>query len=485
MGFAARAGLLFALVLTTLGANRSENDVVRLLEQMRAAAGPVWNAHIVSISRLSFDGAPAVVSSESQGLRVLVRRCTGELCDGSYFDGQRLFTVNMNGTTLPQSMETQPYLRALRLIATLNFLSPSFIAHGGRLGDAGSEIRGGHPYRTIVVADPQSLAIRVYVDPATGLVRYARAFGSNEMYEFRSYRRIGALNLPFDVLSNGQTFEHYDDRAIVSSAFHAPHGLTPVFRDTPTIVATDPKAIEPIVDCSVNGIPLRCLIDTGNSGLSMSAELASRLGAPVVGLYKVRGLGGYATQVVRAGPLRIGTATYPDAYYVVLKDLRRYGYDVVLGSDIFGATGVVVDLTAHVVRLGATLDAQSIAVPLSFEHYIPVVSVGLGSVAADLAVDTGDESNVNLAYDFYAKHPGLFTVTSHRPVSGIGGSSIEMIGEIPQVTIGGYRAGPQRIGTTWTLHGTASGHLGAAFWQQFIIGFDYAGGQLHLIPRRS
>jgi hypothetical protein len=485
MGFAARAGLLFAIVLTTLGANRNQNDIVRLLEQMRASAGPVWAAHIVSISRLTFEGTPAVVSSESQAFRVIIRRCTGELCDGSYFDGQRLYTFNMNGTSLPQSLENQPYLRALRLVATLNFLSPSFIAHGGRLGDAGSESLSGHVYRTIVVADPQSLAIRVYIDPASGLVRYARAFGSAEMYEFRSYRHVGALNLPFDVLSNGKAFEHYDDRAVVSSAFHPPHGLTPVLRETPTSVPTDPNAIEPIIDCSVNGVPLRCLIDTGNSGLSLSSEIASRLGAPVVGTYKVRGLGGYATQVVRAGPLRIGSAIYPEAYYVVLNDLRRYGYDVVLGSDVFGATGVVVDLGSHVVRFGASLDPQSIAVPLSFEHFIPIVRVGLGSVDADLAVDTGDESNVNLAYDFYAKHPGLFTVTSHRPVSGIGGSSVEMIGEIPQVTIGGYRAGPQRIGTTWTLHGTASGHLGAAFWQQFIIGFDYAGGQLHLIPRRT
>ncbi|HEY2554175.1 MAG TPA: hypothetical protein VGI15_02915, partial [Candidatus Cybelea sp.] len=282
MGFAARAGLLFAIVLTTLGANRNQNEVVRLLEQMRAAAGPVWGAHIVSISRLTFEGTPAVVSSESQALRVIIRRCTGELCDGSYFDGLRLYTVNMNGTALPQSPEPQPYLRALRLVATLNFLSPSFIARGGRLGDAGSENIGGRVYRTIVVADPQSLGIRVYIDPATGLVRYARAFGSTEMYEFRGYRRVGALNLPFDVLSNGKAFEHYDDRAIVSSAFHPPHGLTPLLHESPTTVATDPKAVEPIIDCSVNGIALRCLIDTGNSGLSMSAELASRLGAPVV-----------------------------------------------------------------------------------------------------------------------------------------------------------------------------------------------------------
>ncbi len=70
-------------------------------------------------------------------------------------------------------------------------------------------------------------------------------------------------------------------------------------------------------------------------------------------------------------------------------------------------------------------------------------------------------------------------------VSGIGGSSVEMIGEIGQVTIGGYRTGAQRIGATQALGGTAYGHLGAAFLQQFIVQLDYAGGQLHLTPRRT
>jgi hypothetical protein len=217
----------------------------------------------------------------------------------------------------------------------------------------------------------------------------------------------------------------------------------------------------------------------------MSSELASRLAAPVVGTYQVRGLGGYATQVVRAGPLRIGNATYPDAYYVVLNDLRRYGYDVVLGADILGATGVEIDAGSHLIRLGAPRQRGAITLPLSFEHFVPVVNVGLGSVQAQLAVDTGDESNINLAYDFYAKHPGLFDVTQRRYVSGIGGSSVEMIGEIPQVRIGDYRTGPQRIGTTQTLQGTAFGHLGAAFLQQFIVQFDYAAAELHLIPRRG
>ncbi len=115
----------------------------------------------------------------------------------------------------------------------------------------------------------------------------------------------------------------------------------------------------------------------------------------------------------------------------------------------------------------------------------PSRALGLGGLQTDLAVDTGDESNVNLAYDYYEKHPGLFSVTTRRLVGGIGGSSVEMIGQIDNVTIGDYRTGPQRIGTTQNLHGTASGHLGAAFLAQFVAVFDYAAGELRLLPRHS
>jgi hypothetical protein len=483
MGFATRVALLFALVPATLGAQGADNGVVRLLEQMRVASGPIWQAHIVSVARLTLNGAPTVVSSESAGLSVMVRHCTGEICDGTYFNGERLYSFNMNGTTLAPSPQLEPYLRALRLVASVEFLMPSFIARGGRIGAAGAATFEGRAYRTIVIAEVNAVPLRLYVDPQSGLVRFARALEGHETLEYRNYRRVGALTLPFEVLHDGRILERYDDRAAVSSPFQPPRGLIPSFGGQPEAIPTDPKAISPIVDCTVGGIVVRCLIDTGNSGLSISSELASRLGAPVVGTYQVRGLGGYSTQVVRAGPLRIGNATYPDAYYVVLNDLRRYGYDAVLGADIFGTSGIEIDSDSHTVRFNAPPMRNAINVPLAFENFIPVVTVGLGAVEAQLAVDTGDESNINLAYDFYAKHPGLFTVTQRRSVGGIGGSSVEMIGEIPQVRIGDYRTGPQRIGTTQTLQGTAFGHLGAAFLDQFVVQLDYAAGELHLIPR--
>ena len=278
--------------------------------------------------------------------------------------------------------------------------------------------------------------------------------------------------------------ERYDDRTPVASAFRPPRGPVPTFvGSTPQSVATDPNHVTPVVNCSVDDVPVHCLIDTGNSGLSVSSELAARLGAPVIGTFHVRGLGDYSTQVVRSGPLRVGNATYPDAYYVVLNDISRYGYDVVLGADFLGTANVEIDAGDHVVRLATPVASDAFTIPLSFENFVPVVDVHLGTVEAKLAVDTGDESNINLAYGFYTKHTTLFSITERRLVAGVGGTSVELIGNIPQVTIGDYHTGPQKIGTTQTLQGTAFGHLGAAFLRQFVVQFDYAAAELHLTPK--
>ncbi len=476
--------MLFALGLSTLGATAPSSDFTHLIERMRAAAGPVWNTHFVSVSRLNLAGETAIVSSESSGLPFVVRRCEGELCEGTYFDGTRLYSVNMNDTALPRSSDPEPYLRSLRLTASLTFLSPAFPNHGGNLIDDGMTTFAGKRYHTLLVADAQAIPIRLYVDPLDALVHFARDLGGDDTFEYLDYRHVDGFTVPYEIRHNGGILERYDDRTPVASAFRPPRGPIPAFSGSAAqAVPTDPDHVTPIVNGTIGGVPVRCLIDTGNSGLSMSSELAARLGASVIGTFRVRGLGDYSTQVVRAGPLLVGNATFPDAYYVVLNDVSRYGYDVVLGADFVGPAGVEIDAGAHTVKLGAPQTASAITLPLSFENFVPVVNVHLGTVDAQLAVDTGDESNINLSYGFYSKHSSLFAVTEKRLVSGVGGTSVELMGNIPQVTIGSYRTGPQKIGTTQTLNGTAFGHLGAAFLRQFIVQFDYAAGELHLTPR--
>lgn len=483
--FAARSALLFALALTTLAAAPSP-DFLHLLDRMRAASGPVWSAHFVSISRLNLEGQTTLVSSESSGIPFVTRRCDGELCEGTYFDGTRLFGVDMNDTALQRSPDPEPYLRSLRMVASLSFLAPGFTARGGRLIDEGTATYDGKRYRTLLTTDAHAIPLRLYVDPSDALLAIARDLGGNDIFEYRDYRHVDGFTVPFEILHNGGVLERYDDRTPVASPFHPPRGLLPTFSGaTPQDIPTDPAHVTPVVNCSIGGVAVRCLIDTGNSGLSVSSELAARLGAGVIGTYKVRGLGDYSTQVVHAGPLQVGNATFPPAYYVVLNDISRYGYDVVLGADFLAAGRVEIDADKHVMRLGVSPVANALTIPLSFENFVPVVDVRLGSVDARLAVDTGDESNINLAYDFYSKHESLFTITQRRLVSGVGGTSVELLGNIPGVTIGDYHTGPEAIGTTQTLQGTAYGHLGAAFLRQFVVQFDYSAGELHLTPTKG
>jgi hypothetical protein len=480
-GFAGRMLVICALVATTLGTAPS-GGLSRLLAAMRAAAGPVWGTHFVSVSRINLNGTPTIVSTESFGAPFVVRRCIGELCGGSYFDGLRLFAVDVNDAALPKSDAPEPYLRSLRLIASLEFLSPSFGRSGGRIEDGGAASIGGKTYRTIFIVDPQAIPVRVYVDPETSLIRYARDFNGDDTFEYRDYRHVEGYTLPFLIIHNGSVLERYDDRTPVASPFSPPHGLLAHVDGEPQAVATDPAHITPVFPCSVGGVAVRCLLDTGNSGISISSELAAQLGAPVVGAYDVRGLGDYSTQVVRAGPLRIANATFPEAYYVVLDDIHAYGYDVVIGADVLASTNVSLDPLMHTIRFGVRPEASQITIPISFENFVPVVRVLLGNVETRLAVDTGDESNINLAYEFYAKHPSLFTITQQRPVRGVGGSSVELLGNIAQVRVGNYTTGPQIIGTTQTLKGTAFGHLGAAFLRQFDVQLDYMAGEIHLVP---
>jgi hypothetical protein len=480
--FAARIALLCALLPSTLGASGGPN-LAHLLDRMRAAAGPVWSTHFVSISRVSVDGSSAVVETDGEGLRFNLHRCNGELCTGTYFDGKRLFTVNINGTALPASKDPQPYLRALRWLASLGFLGPDFANADRRIDDGKTVTIAGVKYRSIFVVDGDAVPMQLFVDAQTALIRYAHDVNGDDTFEYRDYRRIDGFTIPFEILHNGNVLEKYDDRTPVAPAFEAPHGPRPAFAGASKPVPTDPAHITPVFPCEIAGIAVRCLLDTGNSGLSMSSELASQIDAPVAGTFDVRGLGDYSTQVVRGGPLKIGNATYPASYYLVLNDIRKYGYDVVVGADVLGTTQIEIDAAAHALTLDATPPAGGINVPLTFQNFVPVVNVTLGTVDAQLAVDTGDESTINLGADFYSKHTGLFEVTDRRGVGGVGGVSLELIGQIPDVSIGTYRTGPQAIGATQTLHGTASGHLGAGFLSQFKVLLDYAGGVLRLTPR--
>ncbi len=478
--FVTRLALLLIILLGIPAAARAES-LDHLLDRMRAQSGPVWALHLTSTSILAVAGGRTRVKSDAQGVRFTTYECAGSLCDGEYFDGDRLYSININDTALPQSDLGDIFLRAERTIASHEFLAPEFADNGGRVVDDGGTVIEGARYRTLLVENTDSVPMQVFVDPVSASIRYLRDAGGTSMLEYRDYRRVGSkLELPFLVMRSGLVLERYEIRGIATAPFSAPRGLVPTFTGAATAIPTDPARSIPIFACSLGGIATKCLLDTGNSGLAISQELSTQLHAPLRGTIQVRGLGKYATQVVRAGPLALGNASFPEANYVVLHDIHSFGYDVVLGADVLAATRIEIEPSAHTLTFDAQREPKAMSVPLHFLNFVPIVAVQLGNLGAQLAVDTGDESNINLSYDFYTAHRGLFSATEQRTVTGVGGSSVEFIGNIPEVKIGDIAMHDQRIGTTTMLQSTAYGHLGAGFLEQFTVLLDYARSRVEL-----
>lgn len=485
MGFAARVALLCVLAPLMSGVAPA-SGLPAILAHMRAASGAVYEAHILSKSPHMVDGSETMLDTDVQGLRFDLRQCTGAVCISTYFDGERLYSVNINGTALPRSPAPEAYLRALRIIGVLAFLDPNFVSGGGKVYDGGEVVFQGRRCKRLYVSDEVATPMAIFVDPQTWLVAGAADMNGSSTYVMRDYRRAGPYRLPFEIDRNGISLEHYVSRDVAPGSLPEPHGLTPEIGDRPAGMPLDPQSTTPVGTCSIAGVKARCLIDTGNSSMSMSLELAERLDLKPVGMLHVVGLGSYATEVVRAGPLQLGNVRFPDAQYIVLSDIHRYGYDLVLGADILASGPVTIDYERHALYFGTNTPPDAGAtVPLQFQNFVPVISVTLGDLPTMLAVDTGDESNINLAYDYYRQHPDLFSPTTSANVSGIGGNSVEMMGRIPKVQIGSITAANQEIGTTRTLKGTANGHLGTRFLSKYRVVFDYAHGQLQLLPNTA
>ncbi len=165
--------------------------------------------------------------------------------------------------------------------------------------------------------------------------------------------------------TTARLFERYDDRAAVLLGFQPPHGPMPNFkRSRPQAVPTDPRAVTPIVDCSVGGVART--LSCRHRQLRTFDELRTCESArrrPSSERIKYAAWAATRHRSCAPGPLRVGNAVYPDAYYAVLTDLRRYGYDVVFGADIIASTGIEIDWGAHAIRFGTPVARSGIAVP--------------------------------------------------------------------------------------------------------------------------
>ena len=466
MRFAVATMALLFVLAASPSARASPLDA--LLGRMRAAAGPVWAAHIDAIVDIT-DGAMLTRAHiDARGDRLILHRCLDDRCLGRFYYGARADNLTLNGAPLaaPQLTSSEP---ALLLALSHTFLRRSFRTTGGSIAllPTATKARSALEIRAVGVP-PFVLDIG-----ADALVR--RATIGSTRYTFSGYRRLGALRFPTRIESNGKPYITFHHLRVESAPFVAPHPLPIAFAAAPVVLPWRPHAKIPIVDCSIAGRPLRCLIDSGNSGLSMSLSLAERLHLHPTGTFEVKGLGEYLTELVTAPPLRIGAATLPSATYVVLSDLEGTHYDVVLGTDFLATACVTTDgPQRRVIVRPRSAACVARGLPVRFLSLVPTVHALLAATPARLLVDTGDESTINLEARFFRAHRTLFHVTTKRFVRGVGGTSTERLGKLSGITIGSFRLANVTIGTTDRLHSAGDGHIGNGLLAHFVVTFDYA-----------
>ncbi len=477
MAFAIRLCVLCIAVVATIAPDpASAENVTLLLTRMRAAAGVPYRAHVRSVFHSTEDGVNVTTTTDAQAEVFRTQTCAQTLCAGFYFDGTTLDRVDFNQTALPNSQLGGPYAQSLHDAEYLSFLSPTF---RGTIHDAGATTVNGRTYRALLIAPHGGVSVRIDVDERTALlasVADPRAPAPTRFYS--DYRKVGSFVMPFTVRT-GSSIVRYDSRVVASGALAPPTGLHVQLTNAAPL-QTSPDVATPIGPCTLAGVPTRCLIDTGNSGMSVSLQLAERLNLPVLGGGEVHGIGGYATEVVRAGPLAIGNALVAPANYTVLDGIESNGYDIVVGTDALAATRVLIDPSARLVRFGAAPATGATTLDLSFSEFVPIVQTRLGDVTARLLLDTGDQSGIDLSSNFYAAHPDAFVPTRERGVSGVGGSSVQLLGQAPYVALGNLVLRDQTIGTSPAIDGLADGHLGAGFLTQFLLVLDYANRRVQL-----
>jgi len=459
-------------------ATADEASLQALLDRARTAGGAPFRYHIVSNSRETAGGRTYDVTTETEGLKYRARHCLQTTCTGFYFDGERSYDANFNDTALPLSTQVDALQLTLRAIASYAFTAPDFRQNGGTLVERDPVLRGGHKFLRLSVAPRLGALLEAVIDPATGLVAGVISDERGLAFEFSDQRRVDdRVTLPFTISLNGAVIQRFDKRSIVDQRLVAPAGLVPQFASGPAVVALQHAGggLAPIVPCYVGAEHAQCLLDSGNSGLAMSAELAARLGLTPQALGPEFGTSRAVSGLVKAPALQLGGATFPAAQYVVLRDVHRSGYDVILGADVFAHARVTVDYGKHTVTFASNAGAAPAGgVALTFENYVPVASVRAAGQTLALGIDTGSDAALEVGYDLFAQHRADF-----KP----GGSGAGPDAGFANVRLGPYELMGQFVASSRAPEPVAQGRIGEALLDHFIATFDYANGRLGLVPR--
>jgi hypothetical protein len=439
-----------------------------LLATIAAAAG-ASDGYRAQIERAEGTGAARRTERIAwDGRRRLARACTGEICAGTWFDGTRAYTLDANDVPIPETPQGTAYLRTLDAIETHAFALPAFRDAGGTVADV-TPADAPVAERRFAVRAPRGTTLLAILDAEANLVEGVMRADGGERLTLADYAHgEGGAVATVRTAATRNAFA-----AASPAPLAAPTGipLMPNALPPAPFARSDPR---PYFACTAAGIAARCLLDTGAGGLDVSLAFAERLGLEPAGTVTLAGVGSYLTGFVRIPELVLPGARVGSALYAVAPDLDLHGCDIVVGSDVLAEIAARVDFGKRTVAFAATADEAGSAtpLPLRFGARLPYLAARVGKAPADLVLDTGDDSAIDLGAAYFERTKPFVADATDRRREGTGGTSAALEGRLDSLVVGTIQAGPVRAIVTDRLRG--EGHLGSAFFAGRTLVLDYA-----------
>ena len=362
-----------------------------------------------------------------------------------------------------------------------------------------------------VFLDPKTWLVRKFIERKGGIAgtisiaSYGTYFGE----KIPAHLQIQYGGLPLAIDADLQTAVRLP--AVADALFSPPNlpkdwdFLAPG-APTEAILPFTLEAGEIILAASVNGHPLRLLLDSGAGGSFLTVPAAQAAGITAQGNLQALGYGGAsATGVATAATIQVGDAVrLHHQPLVVIKDpsvaklLSDRGHvDGALGYELFTRFVARVDYAHQTLTLTdpAALSAKpasnAVILPLKLENRMPTVLASVdGRSPARFLVDTGDSGAIHL-YSQYALANRLLprkddpNAQSHFGM-GVGGALSETLTPGHTLQLGAARISDLSLATMSgpgiTRISTLAGGLGSQALRGFTVIFDYPHGVLRLEP---
>jgi outer membrane lipoprotein-sorting protein len=488
-----------------------------------ATGGAAWDGITSSqsegtIATGGMSGALAMLEDDRTG-RTVEHYTIGPIQGADGFDGQHSWSQDPGGeVTVRDAPESLEEARTDVWLTTRGEFQPDFA--GAAVSAPREETLAGARYWVIDATPKGGRAIALWFDQATGLVARSvmRRGGKTITSVLDDYRQAGPVRLPFHVAqdatdASGRTDprEHVD---VKLSKITANPRLDDATFAIPAMPATakidDPSGVTRVpfelvnnhiyADATIDGKPVRMLVDTGGANLLTPAS-AARLGLKGEGKLAASGVGDEQVDLslAHAKEVRLGGAVLerPVFYVIDMGDLpatEGVASDGLVGFEMFRRFRVTVDYAAHTLTLADpskfTPPAGAHVVPFDMAERIPVVTGTLDGLPVRISVDTGSRVSLTMHAPFVHDHD-LVARYGAAPETvtgwGVGGPSKARPARLGTLTLGDLAikdiAGDLATGNKGAFaNPDLSANLGGGVLRRFTVSFDYDAHKMYLAP---